>query len=596
MKQTVKVLSAVALIFMIAACSKNIETPEVQENNQPEITGGKITESLIAKTENDADTKMAVDGLTSGSTYSWSTGTDKIAAFVTNDDGANYTKVESGAYNGSSFSLTYDEGYERGGFAVYPYEFAKSYSSAGGLVVTYPESYDISDYITNDYLSEKVYDVHSVYFPMPMIATSTSGNSNLEFYSIGAMVRVKVSNIPVGTKVLYITFNQRVTGDFTIASPDPGESVVSATSGTSTVTYRIAAADSEGLDETQAANAIVLYIPVPEATDLSIASTTTTKSTVRNGGKSFAVDAITRATSTTDFKVGSKNYSIAPGNLLATFDSEGNLSGWSFLGGLDQLKTVISSTTNNPHVASGLEPTWGTASTVRDVFTWDRLYEVFMGEDAPTEANISISTDREITVDEKDWRMATQDELAILSGSIDGRDGILAKVKGMDVKFTKVIVQVGGTSYEDYGMTKYLYDGKKCIAGVLLFPDGYVDQTDNIINLGAGNWSFYVPGINYAAFTKMIAAGAVFLPAAGLNDPEHVWKFVDDDSKGIAGTAVYWSATASESLSATAGAFRAHKNIYSVANYNKLCYCSVRLIREIEPDGSGRGQNFTWDE
>lgn len=539
--------------LLISACAGKMDV------SQPQAS--VITESLSA-TKEDAATKIT---LSPSRIYGWS-GQDKIAVSVSL--GGSYSFVESEAYSDSKFAVTHEG--TRTGYAVLPSSFAKTYDGST-LTVTYPTSYDISADI-----SAGRYDNAngSAYIPFPMVSVSTLANSDLTFYSIGSLVKIEVTDVPKGTKNLYITFNKVVTGDFTVSDPSTTTPTVSAGSGSSTV--RVKLSDS-GLVSTIAS--LKLYIPVPTCSGLSIASSSTTKATVaRNHGYAFSVSAIARASTDTDFQVGSTNYIIAPGNLLA-YNNSGVIE-WSFLSKNDQLITTEGAKSNDPHTNEHTTlPSRDVSGKYQDSFSLDDLYKEFTGAGSVPASAYTIATSYTKTIDGHDWYIPTVDEMTsfINTTGTYKRTGSLAVVGGQqDMYLAKVSVKVSATAYSGYALS-----GSN-VPMVVLFPDGYVDQTDFINTTPSGaKGASYFP-ISYEVFQQMVSAGAIFLPVAGYygypaSDSKKEYKWRDLPSYGG-----YWL---NESQSETAGSSLRIAGTTPYVHINndflRINYRPVRLVRAV---------------
>lgn len=588
MKKNYLFLIAASVALAFTACStKELDLPEEKESGVAEEMKHV---SLSATTENDNSTKVTLDG----TTYGWSSGVDKL--MVTTTGGL----VESSAFS-SDGHFTLDYSGSRDGYAVIPSTFLTGYDGSN-LTITYPSSYDISSYITADYLDEGKYDAAGAYLPIPMIATSNDDESKLTFYALGALVRVTVSDVPVGTKKLYITFNQTVTGNFTVTSPEPGTNsvVVADTSTPSTVEFTISA---DGISAEQAANSFVLYIPVPTTTGLRIASSSKTKATVaRNNGYAWAVNAIT-CTGDGSFQTTVGTYFVAPSNLLA-FNNSGVIE-YSFLSGTDQLISTLGDLDNDPHKSespySDLENL--APGKYKDTFTWPELSNIFSNGHVPTVSEMDMGEHRfyhfvgnTLSIDDVSWQVPDDEIMIALAGHTDSwypsnpsRNGVKAIVgENKNVIFAKVVINVEGSSYAGYAL-EGSSDGKKEIAGVLFFPDGYVDQTDAIsyVNKSGKSWKPNTSTreemlISYNAFEKMVSGGALFLGAFGLHTSG--WEKTEMETNG--GVGYYLNDMAylkdngggSYEVRATGENF----GVNGFANGTRLLSysCMVRLVRE----------------
>lgn len=557
MKKNYLFLIAASVALAFTACStKELDLPEEKESGVAEEMKHV---SLSATTENDNSTKVTLDG----TTYGWSSGVDKL--MVTTTGGL----VESSTFS-SDGHFTLDYSGSRDGYAVIPSTFLTGYDGSN-LTITYPSSYDISSYITDSYLAGGKYDAAGAYLPIPMIATSTEGDDNLKFYALGALVRVTVSDVPVGTKKLFITFNQTVTGNFTVTSPIPGTNSVAVVDAStpSTVEFTISA---DGITPEQAANSFVLYIPVPKTTGLGIASSSKTKASVaRNMGYAWSVHAITYIGNKGYFQTTDGIYEFAPGNLLAYKTTSGKADiTYSFE---DPLISTRGKMDDDPHLYTGTDESKGDIISrsispllselgsdgngfeYQDVFSWDVLRAIVgdLPVDSEKGAGYYLTDDEKyqwdspyyqdpvtgdvrnnyydfatnaIEIGGKTWSVPTERFWCAFTRQFTSnpsekkydvnRTGILATVSGMtNAQFAKVKVLVtGNDTYDGYGYP--FSDGKNYIPGTLFFPDGYVDQTDLLgtKNNRPSNYDI-APSISYEQYVEMISKGAVFLGAVG---------------------------------------------------------------------------------
>lgn len=652
MKKNYLFLIAASVALAFTACStKELDLPEEKESGVAEEMKHV---SLSATTENDNSTKVTLDG----TTYGWSSGVDKL--MVTTTGGL----VESSAFSDGHFTLEYSG--NRDGYAVVPSSFLTA-ADGSNLTITYPSSYDISSYITDSYLAGGKYDAAGAYLPIPMIATSTEGVSNLTFYALGALVRVTVSDVPVGTKKLFITFNQTVTGNFTIASPTPGTNsiAVADTSTPSTVEFTISA---DGITPEQAANSFVLYIPVPTTTGLGIASSSKTKASVaRNMGYAWSVHAITYTGNKGYFQTTDGIYEFASGNLLAHKNGSGVIE-YSFE---DPLISTRGAMNDDPHYSSkdtkgdrigrSISPLLSDLGNNRyqDVFSFDVL-RALVGDlpvDSEKGAGYYLTDNEKYTWNSSYYDNHDYYNFAINSFELDGktwsvpterfwcafsriytfypgekkydvnRTGSLATVSGVTgAQFSKMKVLVtGNETYDGYG---YSISDALYIPGTLLFPDGYVDQTDLLINPdnlaskpnGRPSSDAITPNISVDQFNTMINNGAVFLVSAGqhiegdvdtgtLLDPtEWNWNWAPNP-----GTTNYYGYYISSTISFDAGnfVFAAHAsgNFFprgfncgfnggaAFASRRTWNSYSVRLIREVLTPGASAGAETrdSWD-
>ena len=190
--------------------------------------------------------------------FKWSVG-DNIAVHVSNGDSHIYvsTSGEGGAStaaSSASFLVTYDSGYSRDAFAVFPSSIvsatATNYGQSGSpLDVTLPSSYTLSQ-------------VQGEVSPCPMVATNSASSFSWDFYQLCSLLRITVSNIPANAKRLEIDFDgKKVWGDFSIASGIvPGTSVIATAADANHDTISIT---KDGSDAVLGETSLILNIPLP---------------------------------------------------------------------------------------------------------------------------------------------------------------------------------------------------------------------------------------------------------------------------------------------------------------------------------------------
>lgn len=189
--------------------------------------------------------------------FKWSVG-DNIAVHVSNGDSHKYVLTSgqggaSAAEASAAFTVSYEAGYSRDAFAVYPStivaENAVNYGqSEHTLDVTLPGSYTLAQ-------------VQGEVSPCPMIATNAAG-SGWEFYQLCSLLRLTVNNIPSTAKRLEIDFDgKQVWGNFSIAAGiTPGTSVISTTDDADHDIITITKDDS---DDVLGSTSLVVNVPLP---------------------------------------------------------------------------------------------------------------------------------------------------------------------------------------------------------------------------------------------------------------------------------------------------------------------------------------------
>jgi hypothetical protein len=506
-KSIYSILAAGAVVLAMTACSKEQGIQEGQEE-----TPGTITESLSVAKESEV-TKVSLNGTTLK--FGW---TEHDNASFTILSGSTYSFVDSDYYGKSlpgKMALQYLSGGVRQGYAVTPASFKGSYDGTT-LVVNYPERYDISaDVAAGCY--DNADGAH--FIPFPMVAVSTPGSDNVTFRSIGALVKVAVTKIPKGTKYIYVTFNQTVTGDFTVTDPASATPKVSVSDTSTPSTVRVKISD----DGLTAEKDIVLYIPVPTTTGLSIASSAATKASVaRNQGYEFTADAISRVDSSTDFHIingygQSANVQFAPGNLYAYM--EGGVVKYGQRDVSEQFITTMGANNNDPHYTGG-DPilTLRNDGEYKDLFSWNEMYYIFRGVYPPEDAHHDFTGNDSIEIDGVKWRLLSKNGYWVKLFDSTNRPNIYKNVVRGVIGATMgcVDVDLTGSGYENYCTHRDPDSNAPLVRGRFLFPDGYVDMTNLIGH--PQTTSPYVARkdlISYDAYEQMIDNGAVFFVTTG---------------------------------------------------------------------------------
>lgn len=176
---------------------------------------------------------------------SWTEG-DAVGLYATGETFSGYKT--SVVMNGSvRINLAADQ--HRADFAVYPlYAAVPDHHSAGDFQVVYPDSYVCARFDA---------DGLAVWSPAPMVAENTG--EELLFRHVGALLRLRISNISPGTTSLAVSFEGMtdITGTYSVSDPGTVSAATTLVSGTgNTVTYtNLPEAVNGGL---------TLNVPLPE--------------------------------------------------------------------------------------------------------------------------------------------------------------------------------------------------------------------------------------------------------------------------------------------------------------------------------------------
>lgn len=237
----------------LAACNKEMENNETPES--PESVK-MITETINANLGADTKVTIADDGA-----FAWTAG-ENIAVHVSNGDSHKYVVTTSGASAtaaSASFTVSYEEGYSRDAFAIFPSTIvatdAANYGQSGmALDVTLPSEYTLDQ-------------VSGTTTPCPMIASNTG--SGWEFYHLCGLLRLTVNSIPPTANKITVNFHgNKVYGAFSVDSPVTAgsSSIVTATGSANdeiTITFAAAGVWRDGVD-------INLPLPTGDYTNITV--------------------------------------------------------------------------------------------------------------------------------------------------------------------------------------------------------------------------------------------------------------------------------------------------------------------------------------
>ncbi|MBR4586028.1 MAG: hypothetical protein IKO29_04735 [Bacteroidales bacterium] len=191
------------------------------------------------------ETKVSFDGV--DGRFSWNTG-DQIAVYV----GSAFQNATVEPTTGD-FSVEETETELRNFYAVYPAAIAVADGAPNTLKVNLPASYDVSA------LAAAGDDEFS---PVAMVAENHSDQDLLYFRHVGGLLRIVCTNLPAGVKTVTVSFDNDVTGEYTVNVSNPRNPRITnrgegETSNAGTVTFTVSA---NGLPAT---NSFALNVPVP---------------------------------------------------------------------------------------------------------------------------------------------------------------------------------------------------------------------------------------------------------------------------------------------------------------------------------------------
>ena len=517
-------------IVCLTACNK--ETNAIEETIEANGSVKMITETVTAQYGNETKVTIA-----DGGTFSWTEG-DHIAVHVSNGDNPQYVLTsDSGASGASasaataSFTVVYEEGYTRDAFAVYPATIvatdAANYGQSGAtLDITLPDTYELSK-------------VSGTTTPCPMIATNTPG-SGWAFKQLCGLLRLTVGNISSNVASLELGFGgNKVNGTFEVTNPGTATPKISTTTaglnlGEDIITITDISPDAEGK--------VTVNLPLPEGNyseitivakngndvvlSRAVESFATAYLSQRAHGKKvtrdlavFSVDASTKVY----FSPGNLQYQASPTSTWRFAEHQydyvgdggtkgGNVTGGnnasissSYTGWIDLFGWGTSgySEWEDDTYGSAVQP-WS-SDTNNDnygpVGVYNGLYK--NGADGPDFTNGDWGEGAKDYIGDG-WRTLTSAESVWLVGPFfDANPGTNCRTSSR-INDTDNARYAKGTVNDVYGM--------------IIFPDSYTHPDGVAVPTGINatdnaGWN----GNDYSAdeWSKMEAAGAVFLPAAG---------------------------------------------------------------------------------
>ena len=244
MKRLETIIAVALAALFYTACSSEVLPAETLPSLEGDGNSALKTETIRA-TVPVGETKAAIgDDLA----FSWTAG-DQIAIHTDNDGGEYYYSNEIGTGGDKTAAFTVSYSGSRNGYAIYPASLVSEGEdeNPGQVTIFLPPYYSI-------------YNLFSTESPMPMIAEDP-GSGDLNFYHVGALLRLFVNDAPSGASKIDVVFNSTVTGYFQVPSgTTPGDSdcVISTSSSQTgnTVTFYFSALAAE-------TDGIILNVPIP---------------------------------------------------------------------------------------------------------------------------------------------------------------------------------------------------------------------------------------------------------------------------------------------------------------------------------------------
>ena len=465
--------------------------------------------------------------------FAWSD-PDSIALHT---DAGTFEKVKVSA--SGVFTFLPAEGATRDGYAFYPDNVASG--TAAAPAVALPASYDI----TADGMGD--------WYPTPMIAVNDPTSDDLWFYHVGGALRLTLNSVPAGTQTIAVCFGKGITGTFDVADPSTDTPIITPGATADEVSFVLESALEEDAAD------LVVNIPLPAGTypkilisaldenDAVLASGGSYKDWVfpRARGRQITFDlATSQITEPHPFSVSSvRTVTFAPGNLQY-------VDGWQFAEHQYDYIGYVS-------------------DTETDMLSWP-----YAGDGEFTDWTAEAAGLGE------GWRTLSRNEVRYLLGEFEYlTDGVSG-----DSVIVGPITNYGRNGGNPHVLRAYatIYTADAAIEGLLLLPDDWTGAPEGCREVVCGRWK---PGATAALdntynaggtqgtsgdWAKMEAAGAVFLPAAGLYA----------EGNYMPGVGAYWTATYSGS-GTEVETFFFGEGTYGFTHVSWSNACAVRLVKNL---------------
>ncbi len=565
-------LAAISISFLFVGCDRLEPIAPVGGDETP--TGEARVEMVTARLEGgDQGTKVSAD-LSTGK-ISWMAG-DQVAYCISNGVNTTYQIGTLSAENAAdaTIPLSMPEGYYRANYAIYPASAAPASPASEDYrtpTVVYPASYDLADFADG-------------YIPTPMVAVN--GRGDLNFYHVGGLLRLKVSDIPSGTTSLAVIFTGMfVTGRFSVSNAGTAAASCSLLSeGGCTVTFTNGGNSFD--------SSVMLVIPVPTGNSLEritirykadatvqshLRKTVRWNSFARAQGRIAEIDeSNSEELPKFIFTVSAdgKTVEFAPGNLQATIGGPGAVaniyvaSSWNFA---EHQWSYLGSTNGANSFATG---------TKVDLFSWvgegvTDAYDSY-GLCTLNTNNATYFGNQTTGTLKTDWGAIPEVVSTLGAGwytmSADEWT-YLCDTRSQTRRFVRAMIRTDASSDAN-------------IRGVILFPDDFPaeESFDGVTfrdmngkgSYGSANSDWTVTkctSCTVAGWEALEAAGCVFLPASGYR--------LGTSSGDIGTRGSYLTTTPHSAVSSDAFRFNFGSSICDITTFTRYNGYSVRLAREL---------------
>ena len=488
-------------------------------------------------------TKVEISGSTGAA--SWTSG-DEIAFCITNGSTISY---QTETVNTATSEIPYNvpSGYERANYAIYP--AASKGSDYTSPTIVYLSSYDLSG------------KTAETYSPMPMVAVNGSGL--LDFYHVGGLLRLKLTEVDEATSKVTVTFDDiaNICGTYTVANAGTSDATLFLSSGAGNViTFTGVSVDS---------GEAWVNIPLPAGASIGTISVKTFNSSSeelqsvdkriawasvgRTYGKQFVIDmsASGDGALSGEFSVSSTTkVRFAQGNLQAVIGTGisnyiATASEWKFA---ENQYDIIGNAPGNTSFAVG---------TIVDLFCWvgaSATYNSYGLTSYPSNSSTYFGNRSGESL-KTDW------------GSIpEVIDSYGEGWRTLSASEWAYLLDTGGRTNAANKRAFATVCGKK---GLLILPDDWTLPAGCSFTVTISNFTTNV--YDETAWSKMEAVGVVFLPSTAYRNVLSV---------GSVNDVFYWSSTSASSTNANNIALWAD-TAYLPGNDPRTRGFAVRLVRNV---------------
>ena len=232
-------------VLLLSGC----ELEQAPEWDEP----APLSAGIEPSAEVTADTKTSYDSEVGK--FIWSEG-DQIAIHYSNGEYVTGTLEADGTEGYKKVSVTAPEGKSRDFYAVYPATAAVADNYGNPVLqVTFPASYDISAIVNGSGSFEES--------RCPMVAVNNPAKTELDFYHVGGLLRMKMSLLDQNSAFVRFTFDKDVTGDYAVANPTTATPTFTTQGSAANNVVTVTLNNSQGIGYRSYDTPFYVNVPVP---------------------------------------------------------------------------------------------------------------------------------------------------------------------------------------------------------------------------------------------------------------------------------------------------------------------------------------------